>query len=474
MAKARPIKRPAPREGRFSRVALLLLLATLAGIVLSLLPRSIDSMWQSTVSDLKKREEALCFISEALTGGTLTVTGQGEDAVSAQGQFASPAAASLTVSGPLSFTLAADGNSVTLEQGENAASAPLSYALASFDASTFAGEQELSARALRDFLLVAEKRDSAASVLAPYVRAVKNNLPRRVGETVKTDAGTVKEIRYTFDATLLSAILTEWQKTLPGDTALLSLAEDAVRSLYALVNETAPAPLTETVKNALSGADGAQALLKAGLAAGNGSVQLSFQTAGGRICGVRLTWELPLGEETFAGEAALDLGHDPAGASKRSFGFYEKRTAGGVSREFSLSLQDAVADEGNAYKREVLLTLSDPSFLLLPRADGDDGSRTVKITFTRDKGKGALSLTLLVAESGTEKNVKYRGVLKNYKKGKRLEIALNRIEVDGENRLAAPYTVVLRMGSDPVSLPVSDAPLFRAPAPSPEEEAAAS
>lgn len=471
MARAKTEKRETPRRGRFSWFALVLLIAALVGFILALRPQSVESMWNRTLTDLQKRENVLAFARKALQSGTLAVTGEGKDANSAEAVFALPDAASLSVTGKETFLLTATADSLTLTRGEEVSSAPRAYALADYDASSFAEDTGDLALSLRRFLVLTETREDAAVLLAPYEKAIRRNLPRATRETVATDAGKETIITYEFDAKRLSSILAEWQKTLPGDEALRTFALDLFRTLYAAGGESAPEAMLGRVKDFLTGADGNQALLATGLAGGKGSVTVSLRAAGGRIIGLDAVWSLPFGGAVATGKTALDLGRDPAKAPLRTLEISEKWSQGGEDKTLFLSLKDYVKENsGSAYVREVECAFEDPFFRLLPEKEGDTGTRTLKVKYSWGKKRGDLGLRFTTED----KTVQFRGELKDYRAGKRAEIVLRRVEVDGENRIAdQSYTVALRLGGTPAEALPGETELFQTPEPETAESAQA-
>ena len=467
MARTLKIKRSGPKGGRFSWVALTLLFISLVGFIIAMLPKSVESMWQRTLSDLNRREDTLAFLSRTLRSGSVVITGEGEGANSAEGIFALPDGASLAVTGGSEFLLCTSNDGLTLRQGEESASASARYALEAYDASHFAGEKDDAALTLRRFLLLTESRDDAGAVLAPYYKAVKRYLPRRTDESVTTEEGAETVISYELDAKRLGAILTEWQKILPGDEALRSLTADFIRSCYAANGESAPQELINRIMDFLTGGDGNQALLATGFAGGKGSVKLSFRVVSDRVRGIRAAWDLPMGGENHQGALELDLGRDPARSAVRSFALLDKKIQGDQEQTLTLSLKDAVTENGNnAFVREAEFSLEDPGFLLLPQTEGDNGTRSVKLKFSWGKKRGDLGFRIATPE----KTIQFRGELKDYNAGNRAEFVLRRVEIDGENRIPdQSYTFVLKAGGGtPATAALSETDLFRAP----EQEAA--
>ena len=462
MAKTRTTTQRAP-GGRFSWFALILLILAIVGFCLSLRPRGIGDQWRRTVKDLTAREGVLTLANKIRAGGTVTVTGTGDGASSGEAVFALPGQASLSVTGEEEFLITASDGKVTLTQGNDRASASLSNALAGFDASHYAEEEGTVSDCLRAFLLLTEERQDGAALTEPYEKAVRRRLPRAARSRDSLEDGfAAQKTVYTFDAKRLSAILKDWQKTLPEDKELRQWATDGVRTLYALENKSAPGELIARIEDLLSGKDGSLDKIAAGLNEGKGTVTVSFWTASNRVVKLEAAWELPCGGETLRGTAALDLGKDPAKAQTRSFKFTQ-RFVGDTETQITVTASDTVSENSKTgYVREASFALSDPGFRLLPAAEGDTGNRSLKVKFSWGKQRGDLGLRLV----SDERTVQFRGEMTEYKAGKRADFVIRRVEVDGENRISGQsFAVSVRPGGTPAAAAASKNDLFRAPEP---------
>ncbi|MBQ3865767.1 MAG: hypothetical protein II776_02610 [Clostridia bacterium] len=460
----------APRKGRFSWLALLLLILTAVGLCLSLRPRGVEAAWRATVNALKERESAAVLAERTLSSGTVAAVGEGKGAAQIEARFALPGAASLSVKAGEAYQLSAAGDEIVLKKGDETLSGERRRALAALDGSAFAAGEDELARGLRAFVLLAEIRDGGAT--APYEKILRRNLPGARSEQTVLEMGeekfSVRRLTYEFDAARLSKIFAGWQKTLPGDEALRQWATDLVRSGFALRGQTAPEKTVARIEDLLSGADGAQARIASGLEAGKGDLKAEFYLAGATVARIRVTFDLPLGEETVKGSVDLYLGQNVKKAPRRTFAASLTFTGKDVKDKIAFSLTDTVTENsGNAFIRDTEASFSDPAFRLLPAAEGDDGKREMRIKFSWGKKRGDLGLRF----TSEERTVQFRGELTEYKAGNRAAFILRRIEVDGENRIPdQSYTVTVRPGGTPEALTGAKPGLFAAPQPETEPE----
>ena len=462
MAKAGQTNKETLRKGRFSWFALVLLLVSVIGFIFALLPKTVSAMWKRTAADLQKKESVFSFADKVLRGGTVTIAGEGEGANSAEAIFALPDKASLSVTGADNFLISLAEDAVTVERNGETSSASASWALAAFDKSYLAEEKSDLAYSLRRFLLLAEQRKSFSEVLDPYLKTVRSRMPREVREKVEGEDGSELLISYEFDAKRLAAILAEWQKTLPGDTDLRLCVTDLVRAVYAFAGESAPQETVDRIDGFLSGADGRQALLAAGLSGGKGSLKWIYRAVNNKIRGVTVIWELPFGDAVSKGEFALDFGRDPGKSKLHTLSVTEKLTRGTGEETFSLILRDEVAKDDKAgYIREISLTAADPASRILPEAASEGGAHYLHLVYSLGRAN-APTLGLLVETGG--RTVRIGGELIEYKAGKQLEFRITRVAVEGRNIIdKQSYVVTVRTGGEPASLIPSKMTLFLPP-----------
>ncbi len=431
------------RGGIFPFLAFFLAVFTLVAALLDLSPdRALKSAIQNTKKDWNHREEALVFLSRVLREGSVRVEGE-------------------------SFDLKYDADL----PGE----AALRLAQGDVDLELYAGEDELvwDSRALLDSPL-SGKRDDAAkkieesalgfcqfpeeqtlSLLRAYLALTDPDLLdgelssalSRVGSKL---FGSAKREKGDF--------LVEGEKLRATKISYLMEKENFTQGLAALQKEGRKEEVQNSVLamftalNALTGTsqtledrDAIQAFLK-----GEGERYASFARAlegedsrgeavfwirSGRLIGMEWSFHL----EGITASLSLCLGQSIKGSEESRLQWQYQRN-GEEPRSVTLSHR-IVEDSKKACIREVEWNLS-----------GQEG----KIRYSWGKTKGDLGLRLITAE----KEIAFRGQMKEYKKGKFLCFQLSGVEENRENCLSSPLTFTLTRKGQVPAAPEAKGDLF--------------
>lgn len=445
--------------GIFPALAIVLFLVTVIGLFLDLNPaKELHYAWEETRETLTEEEEAVLFLKDCLTLGEVKAD-SGKESISYSARLPEEARLSFGGEGYSAALTAKEDRLVFSSEvlSDEARYGDRSGAAAAFFDSAYADAEVLpeEIKMLTGLYLALTDPDfvGAPSTLGETANALwdiadvspkKESAVLSVGE----EEIDVKDIVYSFRAEELKKM---W--TLFASEGKKESFQDAVCSLYAAMEAFGGKPLTrekeEAIRAFCRGEGERFHSVSRVFLSESSEGSLSFHIYKGRVIGIGLS--LKSGDVKVNGE--IFFGKKVAGAEERTLSF---AVQSGEESLFSALLAARVTENSDrAFVREWTWEISDAENILLSGEKAASG----KIRYSWGKEKKDLGLRF-VTEAG---EVTFGGTLSEYKKGKKCEFVLGRLEVDRVNLLQGEsFTVTATPGSDGILLPDATGALFPA------------
>lgn len=436
-------RRRARRGGIFPYIAFFLAVFTLVTAFLDLSPsRALKSAIRGTQKEWEEREEVLAFLSQVLREGGIQVEGKSFD-LSYYGNL--PEAAYLSLSngdGDLSF-YSQDDELILESQAllDSPLSADREGAASKIDESALVSQEFPEKEIL--FLLRAYLALTDPALTQGTLSSAVSRVGNKLFGSAKREKGyflvegeevSATKISYTLEADDFSRGLAAFQKE--GEKEEV---RDAVLAVFTALNALTGNPTTKENKDAIEtffkGEGEKYDAFARTLESGDSRGEAVFWIRSGSLVGME--WSLSL--EGVTASLSLSLGKNIKG-SKESCLEWQWQRDGEEAVAFSLSHR-MVEDSKKACIREVEWDFC-----------GEEG----KIRYSWGKTKGDLGLRVITPE----KEINFRGELKEYKKRKKISFVLSAVEENRENRLSSPLTLILTREGKIPAMPAAKGPLF--------------